>query len=118
MKKKLFLLLLLVTSATFAQVKFEGTVKDSIGTPLELANVVAINQTTKIMDSYGITNADGKYKLALEKNTTYNIQISYIGYKTEQRIIEVKEDDLQRDYNLQTDNSLDEVEIVYEMPEP
>ena len=116
MRKHLVLLLFLVTSVTFAQIKFEGTVKDSIGTPLELANVVAINQSTKIMDAYGITNADGKYKLALEKNTTYNIQISYIGYKTEQRVIAVVEDNIQRDYNLQTDNSLDEVEIVYEMP--
>ncbi|TYC12689.1 TonB-dependent receptor [Bizionia gelidisalsuginis] len=116
MKRNLILLLLLVTSVTFAQVKFEGTVKDSIGTPLELANVVAINQTTKIMDAYGITNADGKYKLSLEKNTTYNIQISYIGFKTEQRVIAVKEDNIQLDYILQTDTSLDEVEIVYEMP--
>lgn len=116
MKNNLFLLLLLVTSATFAQVKFEGTVKDSIGTPLELANVVAINQATKIMDAYGITNADGRYKLALTKNTTYTIQVSYIGYKTEERVIQVQDTDIERNYSLQTDNSLDEVEIVYEMP--
>ena len=55
-------ILLLVGCATFSQVKIEGVVKDSIGNPLELANVIAINQLTNKLDSYGITNDKGRYK--------------------------------------------------------
>ena len=48
-------MLLIVAGQTFAQIKVEGIVKDSIGSPLELANVIAINQSTKILESYGVT---------------------------------------------------------------
>ena len=116
MKKIIILLLLAATSSAFAQVKFEGVVKDSIGAPLEMANVVAINQETKILDSYGITNETGRYKLSLEKNSTYKIQVSYIGMKTNELIVETKEEDISRDFSLVMDNTLDEVELVYEMP--
>ena len=75
-------LLLIVVSTTFAQIKVEGIVKDSIGNPLELANVIAINQETKILDSYGITNDAGRYKLNLNENSKYEIQVSYMGMKT------------------------------------
>ncbi|MGK0427560.1 MAG: hypothetical protein ACJAUR_001673, partial [Ulvibacter sp.] len=41
------MLLLLVVNISFAQIKLQGVVKDSIGgEPLELANVIAINQET------------------------------------------------------------------------
>ena len=71
MKLKLTLLITFITTFGFSQIKLEGVVKDSIGTPLELANVVAINQETQMLDSYGITTIDGKYKLSLSKNTAY-----------------------------------------------
>ncbi len=116
MKNIITLLICLVVSSTFAQVRVEGIVKDSIGNPLELANVVAINQETKALDSYGITNDTGRYKLSLEKNSSYQIQVSYIGMKTTEDLFSTKEEDLTRDYTLQDDNTLDEVELVYEMP--
>ncbi len=109
-------MLLLVAGNTFSQVRVEGVVKDSIGTPLELANVIAINQETKKLDSYGITNEAGKYKLALQKNATYKIQVSYIGMKTADESLSVLEENLIKDFTLLSDNSLDEVELVYEMP--
>ena len=116
MKKLILLLLLVATSTTFAQIKVEGVVKDSIGNPLELANVVAINQTTNILDSYGITNEQGKYKLSLEKNTSYKLQISYIGMKTREELIDTKETNITKDFTLQNDSALDEIELTYEMP--
>ncbi len=45
---------------TSAQVKLTGVVKDSIGEPLEMANVLAINKVTKKMASYGFTDAKGR----------------------------------------------------------
>jgi len=109
-------LLLIVVSTTFAQIKVEGIVKDSIGNPLELANVIAINQATKILDSYGITNDQGKYKLNLKNDTKYEIQVSYIGKKTAKEILDAKSEDIKKDFTLLEDNALDEVELTYEMP--
>ena len=47
MKLKLTVLLMLIACSSFAQIRLEGVIKDSIGNPLELANVIAINQETK-----------------------------------------------------------------------
>lgn len=109
-------MLLLVAGSAFSQVKIEGVVKDSIGEPLELANVIAINQETQKLDSYGITNSDGRYKLSLEKNTNYKLQASYIGMKTGQIDIKTLDANVTQDFSLQNDNTLDEIELVYEMP--
>ena len=116
MKKFITLLLLLVVGQSFAQIKVEGVVKDSIGNPLELANVIAINQETKALESYGITNDQGQYKLALTKNTTYLVQVSYIGMKTVDEVLAVKESDLTKNFTMQEDNTLDEIQLTYEMP--
>lgn len=78
MKYILSLLFILTVSISHAQLKVEGVVRDSIGNPLEMANVIAINKETKALDSYGITNSEGRYKLSLNKNTTYNLQVSYL----------------------------------------
>jgi hypothetical protein len=110
------LLFLVTTSATFAQIKLEGVVKDSIGNPLELANIVAINQETKALDSYGITNDAGRYKLSLNKNAKYKIQVSYIGMKMGETFLDTQEADIAKDFTLQYDNALDEIELIYEMP--
>lgn len=116
MNKLYFFIVFLVSSSTFAQVKLEGVVRDSIGAPLELANVIAINQETQKLDSYGITNSDGRYKLSLEKSTNYKIQVSYIGMKTAQEDVKTIDSDIIKNFTLQYDNTLDEVELVYEMP--
>lgn len=116
MKLKLILLFFMVVSISFAQIKLEGVVKDSIGNPLELANVVAINQETKALDSYGITNSDGRYLLNVKKNVTYKIQASYVGMKMKEAIVETKEIAINKDFSLTNDNALDEVELVYEIP--
>ena len=65
-----------------AQIKLTGVVKDSVGEPLEMANVIALNKTTNALDSYGFTDANGNYKLTLKENTSYSIKASYIGNKT------------------------------------
>ncbi|TYA58013.1 TonB-dependent receptor [Formosa maritima] len=116
MKNKITLLFILVVCSTFAQVKIEGIVKDSIGNPLELANIVAINQETNNMDAYGITNDIGRYKLTLENNSKYKIQVSYIGMKSADELIETTTENISKDFMLQNDNALDEVELTYEMP--
>lgn len=116
MKKIISTLLLLVVCFSYAQLKFEGVVVDSLKTPLELANVVAINQQTSALESYGITNSEGQFKLKLEKNQTYRIQISYVGMETFNDSIATKAEDIFKTYTLKMENVLDEVVLNYKIP--
>lgn len=116
MKKLLILLCLVVAGSSFAQIKMQGVVKDSIGAPLELANIIAINEDTKALESFATTNEQGKYVLSLGKNGKYKIQVSYIGLKTKEEIITTQEVDINKDFTLLPDNSLDAVELTYDMP--
>ena len=116
MKYYLIILLLFFFGLSFSQVKLEGIVKDSLGNPLELANVIAINKATSALDSYGITNDKGRYRLDLKKNTTYSIQVSYIGMKSLTQALETGDSNATQNFMLQEDNALEEVELTYEMP--
>ncbi|MGB5404147.1 MAG: carboxypeptidase-like regulatory domain-containing protein, partial [Robiginitalea sp.] len=116
MKNILCFALLLVAGVSYGQIRFEGVVKDSLGTPLELANVIAINQETKGMESYGITNDQGVFRLELGKNSTFEIQISYVGMTTFKEVLSTAESNLEKTYTLVSENALDEVELVYTMP--
>lgn len=111
-----FTLFLLVGLNTYGQVTLQGIVKDSLDMPFDLANVVAINQETSGLESYGITDAEGRYKLELGKNGTYKLQVSYVGMKTYEETISTLEEDINKDFILQPQNALDEVELIYEMP--
>ena len=108
--------LFLVPGVASSQLRLEGVVRDSLDQPLESANVIAINQRTSALEAYGITDADGKFTLELGKNGTFEIQISYVGMKTLKEPLSTQESDLSKEYVLQSDNVLDGVELVYEMP--
>ena len=116
MKPYYLLIFVLTFGISHSQVKLEGIVKDSLGNGLELANVIAINKSNNALDSYAITNSEGKYELKLKKNTTYSVQVSYIGMRTTKNLLETFSKDLVQDFVLLEDNVLDEVEITYEMP--
>lgn len=116
MKKTTSVILLFVVSMSFAQLKFEGVVVDSLKTPLELANIVAINQETSALESYGITNAEGQFKLNLSKYQTYRIQVSYVGMETLNDSLTTEDKDLTKAYSLKYENMLDEVMLNYKIP--
>ncbi|MDO6759127.1 TonB-dependent receptor [Tamlana sp. 2_MG-2023] len=116
MNKLIVLTFLLATITLSAQVKFEGVVKDSVGIALELANVIAINKESQKLEAYGITTPEGRFRLSLEKNANYNIQVSYIGMKTLQLEIAATDKDITKNFIMEYDNTLDEIELVYEMP--
>ena len=49
MKKILLLLIMALSSSAFSQnIRFEGAIKDSTGVGLDMANVMAVNQQTKV----------------------------------------------------------------------
>jgi len=67
MNKIYFFFAFLITSFSFSQsVRFDGFIQDEQKNPLEMANIMAVNNTTKAMDSYGITNDKGKFQLTLK----------------------------------------------------
>lgn len=98
-------------------VKFEGTVQDTLKKPLEMANVMAINVDTKGMDGYSITNDKGKFSISLKANTTYSVKVSFIGFKSRELTIVTTNEDITKTIELKEgDIELEGVEIVQEMP--
>ncbi|MEH6406856.1 MAG: carboxypeptidase regulatory-like domain-containing protein, partial [Leeuwenhoekiella sp.] len=119
--KYLFPLFLFLGSVSlFAQnVKISGTVKDSIGTPLELANVIATKKADGAMESYGISNSAGRYQFSIPSGEEYTFVASFLGLAPATRDITIPEDgeDINLDFVLMpAANQLDDVELVYEMP--
>lgn len=120
--KKLIVLFLLVAIPVvgYAQnIKVEGTVKDAAGNPLEMANVIAFKKGTKFLQSYSITDSKGHYKLSLEQEQEYTLRTSYLGFDAQSVDVVVgnTSKDIVKDIILSESNeSLDEVEITYEMP--
>jgi hypothetical protein len=58
--KKILLFIALVGSISYGQnIKVEGVIQDISKAPLEMANVMAVNQATKAMDAYAITTDKG-----------------------------------------------------------
>ncbi|WP_271784629.1 carboxypeptidase-like regulatory domain-containing protein [Aquimarina algiphila] len=94
-----------------------GFVKDSIGNSIEMANVIAYKKSDNTMVGYGITNAEGKYKISVPQNNVYLLKVSFIGLSTEVKSIEVNANNVTVDFEMKSqENNLDEVEIVYEIP--
>lgn len=116
MKKTALIVIYFFTISVSAQIAFTGVVKDTLSNPLELANVVALNQETNSLETYGITDTQGKFSLELKADSPYKIQLSYIGMKTFEESLTTQQAPIFKEYTLRLDNSLDEVELVYELP--
>jgi hypothetical protein len=107
-----------VTSISFSQnIKFEGFIQDVGKSPLEMANVMAVNQVTKAMDSYAITNDKGKYSLNLKPNSNYIIKVSYLGMQSKEISLATVATNIVQNITLESGGiELEGVEIVREMP--
>lgn len=107
--KKLFFLLLAVSSATFsfAQYQISGQVVDAeSGAPLEGASVFAQNTTLGT-----VTAKDGSFKLPLSKGG-FELIVTYTGYKKAQQNIQAGSDDNVTIKLQKEDQSLSEVVIT------
>lgn len=103
-----------ILSAQFVQ--FSGKIQDSLQQPIVAANVLALQADTQLMDDFAISDYEGIFKLRLQQDIDYIIQISYIGFKSIHKKIRLNTDDDQL-FTLETDpQTLDEVEVTYEMP--
>lgn len=99
------------------KVTITGVVKDSTGVGLDMANVVAINEATKALDGFGITDPNGRYKIVVNANTTYRVKVSYIGFTPKEYLVTTTLNDFLKDVVLEAQaEALDEVELTYEIP--
>jgi len=109
--------LLLATIGAAQEISLSGTVKDSLGVGVDMANVIAINTETKGLESYGITNHTGLFKLKLKTGQQYTVKVSYLGFKPESFTFTAGESDAVKDIIMQEQAAqLDEVDVTYEMP--
>ena len=116
MKNILLIIIFMVSWVSTAQIQLQGVVKDSIGAPLEMANVIALDTLAKKISSFGFTDAKGNFKLDLEKNKVYNIKISYVGFKEISDFVKTKETTFLKNYTMFEDNMLEGINIVSKMP--
>lgn len=93
----------------------QGKVTDNTNTPLSFANVIADPQSD-VMLAYAISGEKGIFKLKLQKNQSYLITVSFLGYKP-QTIELVAEKDLIKNFILEENSEkLAEVELTYTPP--
>lgn len=122
MKKNIFITLLLslfFLNVAGQTIKLRGTISDSIGDPLELANIVATIKATGEIESYAITNYEGRYQMDLPTGNTYSLKASYLGLEAKEFDLTVPEGSQDLEENITLNplaSELDAVEIVYEMP--
>ena len=100
-------------------IELSGIVKDSIGNPLELANIIATDIGTNTLEGYGITDVKGRYKLDLTKGKSYELRVSFLGFKhvvEPYTVIDGSTDAVKNFTLVEDSNKLDDVELVYEIP--
>lgn len=120
MKKLTILFFILCSGLSMAQtIKVRGVIKDTVGSPLEFANVIATVQESGNIESYAISDGAGRYQLDLAKGNTYLLKASFLGYSNVEKVVTVESDSEDRtiDFTLNPiAEQLEGVEIVYEMP--
>ncbi len=76
---KLLYLSLFAPFFAYSQIEIRGTVKDSLNTPIEFANVFLTNQSNDIVTGT-ITDQRGDFNLPVKKGS-YTLTISFMGYE-------------------------------------
>ena len=84
LKTILFTLLALMTTMVMAQQArtLTGVVVDDFNEPIPGANIVVSNQQNRALKGT-VTDIDGNFVLTMPPGEKFNIQISYIGMKTQ-----------------------------------
>ncbi|MCK5068320.1 MAG: carboxypeptidase-like regulatory domain-containing protein [Bacteroidales bacterium] len=107
----LFSLILIVATAVNGQERgmLTGSVKDSIGDPVDLANVALLGTGEGTM-----TKPDGSYELEIPAGRSYTVVISCVGYRTKQFAVRLNPGESRnQEISLQRDiRSINEVSVT------
>lgn len=107
-----------VTMKAQQKIAFVGDVRDSVGAPLEFANVLAMDTVKNTIASFGVTNKLGEFKLSLVEGKVYKLKVSFIGFLPFEKVFTAKDTNgVPFLITLSNDvTQLDAVEVVTEMP--
>ncbi len=97
---------------------FEGEVRDSLNSPIEFANVMAIDTTKNTIAAFAVTNSKGLYRLSLQEGQPYKLKITFVGFKPFETLIKGQDTrDAPVLIKLNPDiRMVQGVEVVQEMP--
>lgn len=121
MKKFPFLILtalLFLSTAAFSQVKrltVEGKIQDSSGEGLIAATIVFLNPVDSVLIAFGTTDDVGNFKIRNVAPQKVRMQISYLGYGTMEKIVDLPADSAVYSFGIitmaESTNLLDEVVV-------
>lgn len=115
---KLFLFILFISAPLYTQnIYVTGKITDTLQNPLEYANLLAIPNAESQTVKFAISKHNGQFKLALDKNQSYNITVSYLGHKPQTLSLNTTDKDLVKNFVLlENPNQLDEITLNYIPP--
>lgn len=88
-KNYLILTIFLIPLFFYAQnPEISGVVKDTDGNPIEFVNILLFPLEGETPLKGVVSEADGTFKLTLPEEKSYNIKISFVGFKTQSQKIE------------------------------
>ncbi|WP_241485251.1 carboxypeptidase regulatory-like domain-containing protein [Psychroserpens damuponensis] len=94
-----------------------GRVVDSLNNPLAYTNILAIPDSNDQEIRFAAAENNGTFNLGLSNNQTYNVTVSYLGYKSQTIEITTKEEDITQNFILlENPDQLDEVTLNYAPP--
>lgn len=106
--------LLCLTSLNIFSQTLTGTVKDTLSNPIQNVNIIAEPQQEGNDLKFSITDHLGRYRLMLEKDVSYKISVSYIGFYTVE--LEISADFSKNEHNFilkEKEELLDEIVIKH-----
>lgn len=115
----IFSFLLFSFSANAQKLRIEGTVKDTIGAPLEMANIIALSAADTSMLGYAFSDESGRYRITVDGSENYFLRFSYLGFQQLEISITAKDksETIIKNVVLTPQNSeLKEVEVVEDIP--
>lgn len=92
------LALLSFTAAAQNKVNITGMVLDTAGTPMPYSTVSILNPSDSTLAFFGITNAEGSFKVANVQPGNYVLQASYLGFANQ--YLNITEEQLSQDLNI------------------
>lgn len=101
------------------KLRIEGTIKDTAGAPLEMANVIALSATDTSMLGYAFSDSEGRYRITVNEEGEYFLRFSYLGFEQQEVMVRAKagQEKVVKNIILVPQNSqLQEVEVVEDIP--
>ena len=109
MKKIIFAVIgVLISASSFAQTDISGTVTDNSGEPIPGANILIVGSTSGTTSDF-----DGNFTFSTDLTGSQVLQVSYLGFTTVDRTIELNGTAMNMDFVLQEGGQqLDEVVLT------